>query len=99
MSNITQQDYFLKNFVSKSLGVIAAKETDENFFNFLNIIIQNIEDSLNSNKMILFDNYLRLILNILELSDDTKCVIAGELIPIILRIFQVSNVIFINKFS
>lgn len=91
ISKITIRDYFLKNFVSKALGVILSKELPESFANFFRNIINELYVSLQTDNE-LIDNYLRLIINILNESDDTIAFIAAKLLPPILEVFNSSKV-------
>lgn len=81
----------MKNFISKSIAIIASKESKENFDNLINIIIENLNNSFEKqNNQI--DNYLRLLINILRETDNTVFYITGKLIPLIMKIFECSNV-------
>ena len=91
MSNITQQDYYLKNFISKSLAIIASKENSDNLNSLIKIIIENLDSSI-QNHYNFVDNYLRLIFNILKESDDTISCFTGDIMPEILKVFLFSSV-------
>ncbi len=98
MSRVTEQDYFLKNFISKSLAIIASKENKDNFDNLIGIIIENINNNIQNQDSLVAD-YLRLLLNILKETDNTVYYITGSLIPVIMRVFVLSNVNFICLFN
>lgn len=96
MSRVNEQDYFLKNFISKCLAIIASKENKDNFVILISIIIDKI-NAFNenfSNESTIIDDYLRLLLNILKETDNTVYYITKDLMQIIMRIFIMSNVIF-----
>ena len=100
MSRVNEQDYFLKNFISKSLAIIASKENKENFDNLIRIIIESFNNNVVQNKESFVEDFLRLLLNILKETDDTVYYITGSLIPVIMRVFVFSNVSFIyNNFN
>lgn len=91
MSRVNEQEYFLKNFVSKSLAIIASKENKDNFDNLIRIIVENM-NNYTQNQDNLVNDYLRLLLNILKETDNTVYYITGSLIPVVMRVFVLSNV-------
>lgn len=91
MSRVNEQEYFLKNFVSKSLAIIGSKENKDNFDNLIGIIIENINNNI-QNQYNLIENFLRLLINILKETDNTVYYLTGSLVPIIMRVFVLSNV-------
>lgn len=91
MANISIQDYFMKNFICKNLGIIASKEFPNSFENFVKNILYNLQNDY-ENEPIMVDNYLRIILYFLEETDDRISIVSGEILPIILNVFKVSNV-------
>lgn len=92
MSRVNEQDYFLKNFISKSLATIASKENKENFDNLIQIIIDNISNYVIQNQENFVADFLRFLLNILKETDDTVYYTTGSLIPVIMRVVVTSNV-------
>jgi len=91
MMRVNEQVYFLKNFVSKSLAIIASKENKANFDNLIGIIIANINEYI-QNQDILVEDFLRLLINILKETDNTVYYLTGSLMPLIMRVFVLSQV-------
>ncbi len=92
MTNITQDDYFLKNFISKALAIIASKENKENFDHLIKIISENLLNIIIENQYNYVDNYLRLLLNILKETDNTVYYITGDLLKTVCKVFSMSSV-------
>ena len=90
MENIKTQDYFLKNFIAKLLGLIAAREFPLCFESFIKIILNNLSNA-NDEEPEMIDNYLRVIICILEETDERIAVIAGDILPVVLNVFKMSN--------
>ena len=91
MANISLQDYFMKNFICKNLGMIASKEFPNSYENFVKNILYNLKNAY-ENEPTMVDNYLRIILYFLEETDDRISLISGEILSIIINVFKVSNV-------
>ena len=91
MQNIKIQNYFLKNFIAKLLGLIAAREFPNCFESFVKIILDNLQKA-HEDEPEMIDSYLRIIINILEECDDRIAVISGDILPVILNVFKMSNV-------
>jgi ABC-type uncharacterized transport system fused permease/ATPase subunit len=94
MSRVNELDYFLKNFIAKSLAIIASKESKFNFDNLIGITIDKINNNINNetNLNFIINDYLRLLFNILKETDNTVYYVTGILFPIIMRVFVLSNV-------
>jgi len=94
MNNIKNQDYYIKNFIAKLLGLIAAREFPTCFESFIKIILSSLQNA-NDEEPEMIDTYLRILINILEETDERIAVIAGDVLPIVLNVFKMSNVIII----
>jgi len=94
MLRVNELDYFLKNFIAKSLAIIASKESKFNFDNLIGIIIDKINNNINNetNLNFIINDYLRLLFNILKETDNTVYYVTEILLPIIMRVFVLSNV-------
>jgi hypothetical protein len=90
MENIKTQDYYLKNFIAKMLGLIAAREFPLCFESFVKIILNNLSNA-NDEEPEMIDIYLRVILSILEETDERIAIISGEILPVVLNVFKTSN--------
>lgn len=90
MENIKTQDYFLKNFIAKNLGLIAAREFPLCFESFIKIILNNLSNAYDDEPEMI-DNYLRVIIRILEETDERIAVISGDILPVVLNVFKISN--------
>jgi len=90
MENIKTQDYFLKNFIAKLLGLIAAREFPLCFESFIKIILNNLSNA-NDEEPEMIDNYLRVIISILEETDERIAVISGDILPVVLNVFKMSS--------
>lgn len=86
------ENYFLKNFIAKLLGLIAAREFPNCFESFIKIILDSLQNAYDEEPDMI-DMYLRILLNILEETDEGIAVIAGDVLPVVLNIFKLSNVI------
>jgi len=91
MKNIKIQDYYMKNFIAKNLGLIAAREFPFCFESFIKIILDNLQNAPEEEPEMI-DTYLRILINILEEIDERIAVIAGDVLPVVLNIFKVSSV-------
>jgi hypothetical protein len=56
LENIFIGDYFLQNFTSKNLAVFLANENEDNYYNFISLVIGNVEDLMLNNIIINADN-------------------------------------------
>lgn len=90
MENIKTQDYFLKNFIAKLLGLIAAREFPLCFESFIKIILNNLSNA-NEEEPEMIDNYLRVLICILEETDERIAVISGDILPVVLNVFKMSS--------
>ena len=92
LKNISNEDYFIKNFISKTLGFIAGKEFPNCYDNFIKILLnklnENKEGKINENEI---DTILRIFINILKECDDTCSIITREVLPVIINIFKISK--------
>jgi hypothetical protein len=88
MNNIHIEDYFLKNFIARMLGVIAAKEFPHCYEGFIKVLLENL--SL-ANEPNIIENYLRVIINVLNECDDRCSAISGDILPVILDCFKNSR--------
>jgi hypothetical protein len=88
MSNIEQQDYFLKNYIAKLLGMIAGREFPHCYEGFIRLILENLEKSQNAQSI---DTFLRIISNVINECDDRAAVITGNVLPVILNVFKSSK--------
>lgn len=89
MSNIGTKDYYLKNFISKMLGLIAAREFPRCYEGFVKVIVDNLQSS---NDSAMVDMCLTIIYDILNESDDRFAVMTIEILPVILTVFKSSSV-------
>jgi len=98
MENILIGDYFLHNYTSKNLGFFLANENEDNYYNFISLIIRNIEEIISDNNINndYKENYLmcymKLLLNILYNTDDRKNRNISLLIKCIINVFNFSKV-------
>lgn len=90
MENIKTQDYFLKNFIAKNLGLIAAREFPLCFESFIKIILNSLSNAYDEEPEMI-DNYLRVIISILDETDERIAVISGDVLPVVLNVFKISN--------
>lgn len=88
MNNIHIDNYFLKNFIAKLLGIIAAKEFPNCYNDFIKVIFNNLS---NENEPAKIDSYLRIIHSIMIESDDRIAILTGEILPIIVKVFKESS--------
>ena len=92
LTNISNEDYFIKNFISKTLGFIAGKEFPNCYESFIKILLnklnENKEGKINENEI---DTILRIFINVLKECDDTCSIITGEVLPVIINIFKISK--------
>lgn len=88
MSNMHIQDYFLKNFIAKMLGVISAKEFPNCYEGFIKVILENISKETDP---VMIDTYLRILINVLNECDDRCAIISGDVLPIIMNVFKSSK--------
>jgi hypothetical protein len=84
----TFSDYFMKNFISTLLGIIAQKEQLPIIEQFLKVILVQLKSCQDD---ILIDSYLRIIFSILNTSDKEIISITGNVIPIIIEVFKTSK--------
>lgn len=92
-ANIENNDYFLKNFIAKLLGIIAAKEWPNSYEMLIKKVLNNLSETSNDSKQ---DIYLRIMIKILEECDDKISSMTCELIPIVIDVFKKSTVSFTN---
>jgi hypothetical protein len=88
LNNIHIQDYFLKNYIAKLLGIIAAKEFPHCYEGFIKVILENLSNTQDQN---MIDTFLKIITNVLEECDDRCAIITGEILPVILNVFKSSK--------
>ena len=88
-SNIEHNDYFLKYFIAKLLGLIAAKEWPNSYEMLIKKVLKALSDSNDDEKS---DIYLRIMIRILDECDDKIATMTSELIPIIIECFKKSTV-------
>ena len=92
LDNLTTNDYYIKNFLSKSLGYIAAKEFPYCYDSFIQILLSKLKDNStengNENEI---DTILRIFISVLKHCDDSCANITFEVLPIIINIFKVSK--------
>jgi hypothetical protein len=88
MSNINIQDYYLKNFIAKMLGVIAAKEFPHCYEGFIKVILDNLA---NTSDDVMIDTFLRVLICVLNECDDRCAIITGEMLPVIMNVFKSSK--------
>lgn len=93
MKNLKNQDYFVKNFIAKNLGLIAAREFPTCFESFIKIILDSLQNA-HEEEPEMIDTYLRILINIFEETDERIAVIAGDVLPVVLNVFKMSNVIY-----
>ena len=86
------QDYFIKNFIAKNLGLIAAREFPTCFESFIKIILDSLQTA-NEEEPEMIDTYLKILINIFEETDERIAVIAGDVLPVVLNVFKMSNVL------
>lgn len=104
MNHITTENYYLKNFISKLLGMIAAREYPICYDAFFKILLQNLLNvsntgsSANEETNNSIDTYLRIIYDVLNEADDRFAQFSDEILPIILTVFKNSKVNFIFDF-
>lgn len=82
------QDYYLKNFIAKMLGVIAAKEFPNCYEGFIKVILESLSKSTDA---VMVDTFLRILINVLNECDDRCAVISGEMLPVVMNIFKSSK--------
>ena len=87
--NLHHKDYFLKNFVAKLLGMISAKEWPSSYEVIIKKILRGIIESKSD---IVTDNYLTILLNIIQECDDRIAQMTSELMPIVIDVFKNSTV-------
>ena len=92
LTNISNEDYFIKNFISKTLGFIAGKEFPNCYESFIKILLnklnENKEGIINDNEI---DTILRIFINVLKECDDSCSIITGNVLPVIINIFKISK--------
>ena len=92
LSNLSSQDYYLKNFLSKILGFIAAKEFPNCYDSFIKILLnklnENSPSNINENEI---DTILRILICVLKQCDDSCAVITCDVLPVIINIFKLSR--------
>jgi hypothetical protein len=81
-------NYYLKNFIAKVLGVISAKEFPNCCQEFIKLILDNLA---NENDPTRIETYLRIITSVLIECDDRISVISGEMLPVVMKIFKESS--------
>lgn len=70
------------------LGVIAAKEFPNCYEGFIKVILENLSNATDG---VLIDNFLRIIICVLNECDDRCAIIAGEMLPVIMNVFKSSK--------
>ena len=92
LSNLSSQDYYLKNFLAKILGFIAAKEFPNCYDSFIKILLsklnENSPSNINENEI---DTILRILMCVLKQCDDSCAVITCDVLPVIINIFKLSR--------
>ncbi|MCQ2817892.1 MAG: hypothetical protein MJ252_11565 [archaeon] len=89
LSNLENEDYFLKNFIAKSLGFIAGKEFPNCYEGFIKILLTTLDKSSTNETTI--DTILRILTQVLTECDDACAAITGDVLPIILNVFKRSK--------
>jgi len=89
MQNLTtSSDYYMKNFISTILGIIASKEQMPIVESFLKVILERVS---NTEDIELLDTFLRIVLSILNNCLDNIISISDTIIPVVLDIFRKSK--------
>lgn len=88
LSNIHIQDYFLKNFIAKLLGLIAAREFPNCYEGFIKLILDNLQNATDPGQI---DTLLTIIINVLNECDDRCAIITGEMLPVVINVFKMSK--------
>ncbi len=93
MKNIKNEEYYIKNFIARLLGLIAAREFPTCFESFIKIILDNLNNAAEEEPEMI-DTYLRILINILEETDERIAIISGDVLPVVLNVFKISYVIY-----
>lgn len=88
LDNITCDNYFMKNYIAKLLGLIAAREFPQCYEGFIKVILENLQKTEDP---IMIDMLLRIITCVLKECDDRSAIITGEMLPVILNVFKLSK--------
>ena len=88
LSNIEVEDYYLKNFIAKLLGIIAAKEFPNCYEGFIKVILESLSNASDAN---MIDTYLRILNSVLIECDDRCAVITGDILPVVINVFKSSK--------
>ena len=88
-NNIEHNDYYLKNFIAKLLGLIAAKEWPNSYEMLIKKVLKALAESNDDEKS---DIYLRIMIRVLDECDDKIATMTSELIPVIIECFKKSTV-------
>ena len=92
LTNISTDDYYIKNFIAKTLGFLATKEFPNCYESFIKILLnklkENNEENINDN---IIDTILRIFISVLNECDDACAIITGDVLPVIINIFKISK--------
>ena len=92
LTNIGNEDYFIKNLMAKILGFIAAREFPNCYESFIKILInklaENKAENQNENEI---DTILRIFISVLKQCDDQCAIITGDVLPVIIEVFKISK--------
>ena len=92
LDNLSTQDYYLKNFLAKVLGFIAAKEFPNCYESFIKILLNKLNSNnasnMNENEI---DTILRILICVLKECDDSCAIITCDVLPVIINIFKLSK--------
>ena len=88
LNKLNVENYFLKNFIAKSLGFIAGREFPNCYEGFIKILLTNLQKSTSENTI---DTILRILISVLNECDDACAVITGDVLPVILNVFKTST--------
>ena len=89
LNNIKNEDYYLKNFIAKALGFIAAIEFPKCYEGFIKILLSTLENSATTESTT--DTILRILIQVLTECSDACAVITADVLPIILSVFKKSK--------
>ena len=92
LTNISTDDYYIKNFIAKTLGFLATKEFPNCYESFIKILLnklkENNEENINDN---IIDTILRIFISVLNECDDACAIITKDVLPVIINIFKISK--------
>ena len=91
LDKISINDYFLKNFIAKTLGYIGAQEFPNCYESFIKILINKLNNLITNPDENQIDTILRIFISVLKDCDDRCAVITYEVLPVIINIFKSSK--------